>query len=300
MKKKMVVRGDDIGYTLVNNIGAFEAIENGVVSAADVMLECPGTEDALQRLKAMPWISVGWHSHFWGSPVLAPEEVPTLYDPKTGHFRQDIRMARDVSYEECLKEMYAQMERCYRILGRVPDTAGDFTPDSPFQRAQITVCDDLGIAHNFVTKENRGNTMIYPQEKYKAAGIFTLNGGLAYKDLQTDSISEQEKNYDPYLYYAEDRGKMMEKFEQGFRVVTQSWHPGYVDYYMYQLGDQGPARNRFTVIRTKDVEALTSQRLKQWIRDNEIELVSFTDALYGRNDYQNHLRFTGNPLYMGK
>lgn len=296
--KKMIVRADDVGYTLVNNVGAFETMENGVVSAADVMLECPGTVDALERLKDMPWISVGWHSHFWGSPILPFDKVSTLVDEKTGHFRTDIKMAQDVSYDECLAEMYAQMERCEKILGRVPDTAGDFTPDSPFLKAQITVCDDLGIAHNFVTKEGRDG-MIYPQEQYKTAGIFTLNGGGAYADLMTDSITEQEQNYDPYKYYAEDRGGMMQRFEEGFKVVTQSWHPGYVDYYMYQLGDQGPARNKFTVIRTKDVEALTSERMKKWVIDNKIELVSFTDALYGTNHFQNHLRFTGSELYMG-
>ena len=297
--KKMIVRADDVGYTVVNNMGAFETMENGVVSAADVMLDCPGTVDALERLKSMPWISVGWHSHFWGSPLLPFDQVPSLVDPATGHFRTDLRMAQDVSFDECLAEMYAQMERCEKILGRVPDTCGDLEPLSPFTRAQIQICDALGIVHNFVTKEGR-NGMIYPQEKYKSAGIFTLGPGVAYADLQTDSITEQEKNYDPYLYYAEDRGGMMARYEEGFRVITQSWHPGYVDYYMYQLGDQGPARNRFTVIRTKDVEALTSQRMKQWIRDNQIELISYTDALYGTNHYQNHLKFTGSDLYMGK
>ena len=298
MNKKLIVRADDVGYTLVNNIGAFETMTNGVVTAADVMLECPGTVDALERLKEMPWISVGWHTHFWGSPVLDPKEVPTLYNPATGHFRQDLRTAEDVSYDELVKEMFAQMERCEKVLGRVPDHAGDFDNSSVFSRAGAYVCDQLGIPHNYVTKEGRGDQLLIPDPRYAGAGIYTLNGGGAYRDLFTDSITEQEANYDPYKYYAEDRGGMMDKFEKGFKVVTQSWHPGYLDYYMYQLGDQGPARNRFTAIRTKDVEALTSDRMKQWIIANEIELVSFTDALYGRRAYQNHLKFTGSPLYM--
>ena len=43
MSKKMIIRADDVGYTQVNDIGAFESIDMGVVTAADVMLECPGT-----------------------------------------------------------------------------------------------------------------------------------------------------------------------------------------------------------------------------------------------------------------
>ncbi len=298
MRKKMIIRADDVGYSKVNDIGAFETIDAGVVTAADVMLECPGTEGALAMLKERPWISVGWHDHFWGSPVLSPEQVPDLYDTKTGHFRVDIHQAQDISESQLLNEMFAQMERCENILGRVPDTAGDLSEDTPFGRAAIRVCDELGIHRNFVTKEGKDFAMIYPQERYQDRGIYTLNGGKAYEDLQTDSITEQEKKYDPYLYYAEDRGNAFAKYEAGYQVVTQSWHPGYVDYYMYQLGDQGPNRNKFTVIRTKDVEALTSERLKKWIKDNEIELVNFTDALNRTNTYQNHLRFTGSDLWM--
>lgn len=298
MSKKMIIRADDVGYTQVNDIGAFESIDMGVVTAADVMLECPGTEAALEKLHDRPWISVGWHDHFWGSPVLDPSEVPALYDENTGHFRKDIHQAQDIPEEQLLKEMYAQMERCERILGRVPDTAGDYNEDTPFGRAAIKVCDDLKIHRNFVTKEGKNFAMIYPQKQYEYAKIYTLNGGKAYEDVDTDSISAQEKNYDPYLYYAEDRGNAFEKYEKGFEVVTQSWHPGYVDYYMYQLGDQGPNRNKFTVIRTKDVEALCSKRLHDWIKDNDIELINFNDALYGRRDYQNHLRFVNSDLYI--
>jgi hypothetical protein len=39
--RKMVVRADDIGMSKVCNIGTFEAIEHGVVTAADVMLDSP-------------------------------------------------------------------------------------------------------------------------------------------------------------------------------------------------------------------------------------------------------------------
>lgn len=302
MNKKLIIRADDVGYTFVNNIGAFETMsDNGVVTAADVMLECPGTVDALERLRDLPWISVGWHSHFWGSPVLPFDKVPSIVDASIGHFRQDLRKAEDFSADELYEEMMAQMERCRQILGRYVDTGGIYRDnDSLFGRTQKRVCDELGIPYNFVTKEMKGGGIFEADPKYKDAGIFTLDGGTAYKDLFVDSISAQEKNYDPYLYYAEDRGGMMDKYEKGFKAVSQSWHPGYVDYYMYQLGDQGPDRAKFTVIRTKDVEALTSDRMKKWIIDNRIELVSFTDMIYGKNDFQNHLKEIGSPLYMGE
>ena len=63
---KLIIRIDDVGYTEVHNLGSWKAIEQGIATSADVMLDTPGTEDALRRLRDYPWISVGWHSHFWG------------------------------------------------------------------------------------------------------------------------------------------------------------------------------------------------------------------------------------------
>ena len=95
--RRMIVRADDVGHSKVHNIGTFEAIERGVVTSADVMLDSPGTEDALERLKTLPWISVGWHMHMWGAPVLAPREVPSLVEKSgefAGRFRLDLRQLR--------------------------------------------------------------------------------------------------------------------------------------------------------------------------------------------------------------
>ncbi len=124
----MVVRADDVGHSKVYNIGTFEAIENGVVTAVDIMLDSPGTEDALERLKEFPWISIGWHMHMWGAPVLDPKQVPSLVEKGgqfDGRFRMDLSQAQDVVYAEAVKELRAQLDRCIRILGRVPDTGGD-------------------------------------------------------------------------------------------------------------------------------------------------------------------------------
>ena len=41
--RRMIVRADDVGHSKVHNIGTFEAIEGGVATSADVMLDSPGT-----------------------------------------------------------------------------------------------------------------------------------------------------------------------------------------------------------------------------------------------------------------
>ena len=139
---KMIVRADDVGYTHVHNIGTFEAVDNGVVTTCDVMLDTPGSVEALELLRDRPWISTGWHTHFWGAPVLDPAEVPTMYDASIGHFRRDLSRAADVSYDECLKELRAQMDRCVQILGRPMDVASVGDWDTPLKRAKRKVVEE--------------------------------------------------------------------------------------------------------------------------------------------------------------
>ncbi len=324
----MIIRADDVGFTDVCNIGAFETIEHGLTTSADVMLDCPGTEDALRRLRDLTWISVGWHMHMWGSPVLDAREVASLVEHGgqfDGRFRTDLQMAEDVVDEEAAAELRAQVDRCLKILGRVPDTAGSFgnRPGSPWRRASRAICDEYGVPHDFARREPTSERLLarihkaqdegqtwalgYPRDGFPASppdprwadrNIVVADLHQAYFDLYTDSVTEVEERYDPVLYYTEDRAHLLDYPDD--TVVEQSWHPGYVDYYVYRLGERAHrARARQVVIgRVQDVAALCSDRLRAWVLEHRIELVNFRDALYGTCDYQNHLRVTGSSLYM--
>lgn len=300
MGRKIIVRIDDVGYTTVNNMGAFEVFDRGIGTAADVMLDTPGTEEALERLKAYPWLSIGWHTHFWGSPVLDAGKVPSLIDRERGHFRADLNQVRDDTVEmgELLAEMEAQIERCIRILGKAPDTAEVMEPgDTVFARAKKEICKKYGIVTDFahrVHMDREGKISLSPvDEKWRNCNIYWMDPGPAYQALRTDSI-EAMGAYDPVKYYTEDQGHMCDFPEDG--VFGQAWHPGYVDYYMCRLGDQGPHARKFLECRPIDAYALCSEEIKSWVRENQVELMSFTDALYGRQDFQNHLRAIGSDL----
>jgi len=324
--RKMIIRADDIGHSKVCNIGTFEAIGAGLIGAADVMLDSPGTEDALERLKAYPWISVGWHMHMWGAPATDAKLVPSLIEKGgefDGRFRLDLARAPDVSFEEAVRELRGQLDRCIRILGKAPDTGGAGPiafPTSPWGRAVMQVIDEFGLAHNFsanpateprymkhlndAQKAGEEWAKYYPStpspatkpDEQWASRKITSSGNMAFIDLLTDSISSVEKNYDSIKFYTEDRSGILKTPPD---VITwQAWHPGYVDYYVYRLGERvNRARaQQFVVGRTQDVHTLTSPALRNWIKDNHIELISFRDALYGTREFQNHLQAVGNDL----
>jgi len=294
--KKMIVRADDVGYTHVFNLGTFEAIRKGVVTAADIMLESPGTEEALTLLKDMPWISVGWHTHFWCSPVLPVEQVSSLLIPGTDRFRHDILTTDEIDAGELLAECHAQMERCIRILGKAPDTTNLDPRETVFSAVKKQICDEYGIAYHFAVKLGK-HEVTEPLPQWADRKIYIPAPANAYKEIETDSITEQYEKYDPVKYYTEDPDHLLDLPDDV--IVEQSWHPGYVDYFVYKQGDHGPRAKYFTAVRTEDVAALTSPRLKQWIRENGIELINFRDALYGTNEYQNYLHSIDSDLYIG-
>lgn len=302
MRYKLIIRTDDVGYTPVHDMGVWKTYEEGYATSADVMLECPGSVEALKKLRTMPWVTVGWHAHFWGSPVLDPGEVKSLLIPGTNRFKPDIRNREEIEYDEILKEMRAQLNRCVEILGKAPDVGvpnifqKDSEADTPFLAAMKRTMDEYGIAYHFASRFNKdqdGNFSFGAvNEKWKDKNIFIKGNGVGDEGLP-ETFVELEKT-DPVRWLLED-SMNIKQFPDG-AAIMHGFHPGYVDYYVARLGDNGPNARYVTLSRTYDVEALCSKRLHDWILENDIELCSTTDALYGTHHYQNHLRNIGSDL----
>lgn len=296
---KLIVRTDDVGYSDVCNIGTFETYTNGYSTHCELMLESPGTLDALKRMKDFPWVSTGWHPHFWGAPVLPVSEVPSLVIPETGRFRHGLMRLSDVNYDEILSEMRAQLDLCVRILGKAPDVGGGpAMMDTPFAKAMEEVTKEYGMVHSYARKmkvQPDGSIQYGDVDpRWEDRKIYIIDqAGMVAGDLIGKSFVEQQ-NYDTVAFLLEDRMKLRDLPDGA--AIMHGFHPGYVDYYVGHLGDYGPNMSYYTVSRTFDVEGLCSKRLHDWILDNNIELCSLTDALYGKQDYQNHLRSIGSDL----
>ncbi|MCD8379459.1 MAG: ChbG/HpnK family deacetylase [Lachnospiraceae bacterium] len=276
---KLIVRADDVGYTLAHNMGTYKTLDEGIVTSCDLMLDCPGFEDACEHLRNYPWISIGWHTHFWGKPVLPASEVPSMVNEE-GRFkwRKDKKLVMEVDYEEALKECRAQVERCEKLLGRVPDTCG-VQPDTPLGRAIQTVCDEYHIAYGFVQGKGYGDRELEVKPEYKALNIFEYTS----RGKHTKSLNVVDfPFYDP-------ASAIMDMPIIEDRIWMRSQHPGFLDDYVL-------TESSCTIPRVKDVEALCDPAVIAWIKENKIELVNHRDALYGTNEYQNHLKAIGSDL----
>ena len=279
---KVIFRADDVGYTDVHNMGTWKTIEEGITTSCDFMLDCPGFFDACEHLKNYPWLSIGWHTHMWGRPVLDPSEVPSMVN-EAGRFkwRTDKNAVMSVDFEEAYRECRAQILRCEEYLGRVPDTVTfSNKPDTPLNAAIKAVCDEFHIAYGFEQGKGYGDKEKVCKEEYKHLNIFEW--------APRDSVNTRGLKVENFAYYHPDK-VIMEMPIIDDRIYIRSEHPGYLDNYVL-------AESSCTIPRVRDVDAYTSPEVKQWIKDNHIELVNYRDALYGTHEYQNHLRAIGSDL----
>ena len=102
------------------NIGTFTAIDGGLPTSVDIMLDSPGSVDALERMRKYPWLSLGWHMHMWGTPVLPKARVPSLVEHGgqfDGRFRTDLTRAAEVNFDEAVAELRtAHSKRVLRYI----------------------------------------------------------------------------------------------------------------------------------------------------------------------------------------
>ena len=276
MRKRLLVREDDVGYTLAFDLGAMKAIDEGIVTAADVMLDSPHTVEALKWLKERPWVSIGWHRHLWESPVLPASEVPSLVDEE-GRFKWRHNFnerKKEATYEDAYKELCAELDLCKEVYGRYPDTATLRADNIPLEWAMRDVCREYQINTIFWDFIGHG----------RRAGSTTSTSPLADKKARYDLANF--KDYDP----VQDILNLTWTYDG--EVQRTGGHPGYLD-------DHILAESTCNIHRPKELQKMLDPRGHQFIIDNKVELVNARDVMYGTTEYQDHLKEIGSPLWIG-
>jgi len=86
INKYLIINADDCGLSSGVNRGIIEAFDAGVVSSTTIMVNLPGFDDAIARLKGHPRLGVGLHFNLtYGYPLSPVSKVPSLID-ETGAF----------------------------------------------------------------------------------------------------------------------------------------------------------------------------------------------------------------------
>lgn len=115
---RLLIIHADVGMMHSINRAAFEALEQGKITSATVLVPCPWFPEVAEFARKHPDIDFGihlalnseWRPYRWG-PVLGKEAVPSLVD-ELGYFPPDEQQVyRRAKLDEVEREYRAQIER---------------------------------------------------------------------------------------------------------------------------------------------------------------------------------------------
>ncbi len=121
---RLIVNGDDLGFTPGVNVGILKAHHEGIVTSSTVMVNMPHAEAGIHAaLEQAPELALGLHINLCaGRPVLDPAEVPSLVDAAGNFFPPEelLQIAMQFDGDELYAEIAAQIDRFHELAGRLP------------------------------------------------------------------------------------------------------------------------------------------------------------------------------------
>ena len=267
--KKLLIQSDDYGFTYGITDGAIHAIKNGVVRNTGIFINMPCAEYAVERIKEVPECCFGIDICLLaGRPVTDPKLIPHLVN-EDGFFKSSRQLLKEnmvVSidqylynfendpfvYEETLLETENQVKKFIEMVGRVPEYIN---------------------GHSIITKNSEAAAMEV-KEKYGIAGRSSdLYFGSQYVDLgyfgeyKPSSIEEQiDMNYADYVLNV-----ALPSLKDG-DVAFYAGHCGFIDKDLFKL-------TSLTVQRMNDTAMACDPRIKKYIEENDIQLITYRDLV---------------------
>lgn len=244
---KLIMRGDDLGFSEAVNYGIQKAVKDGVITSVGMMVNMDAAIHGYGLVKDCD-IALGQHTNICaGRPITDPKLIPSLVS-ESGEFcsSKEIRARQEdtIDVAQCEIEIEAQLRRFQEITGKLPDY---FEGHAVFSKNFFIALENVAKRHNLF--------YINPisPEWEETTGIHRL--AMAKMD--------QENLYDPKEYID---GKISEILEHECSLMVL--HPGYLDQYIL-------THSTFTKVRPMECEFLCSDYLKNIIEANHIELVNF-------------------------
>ncbi len=114
----LLIHSDDVGMSHATNMGATDAVENGIVSSLSIMMPCPWVGEIAEYLKSHPEVDAGlhlalnseWDYYRWG-PVAGKWAVPSLADPFGCLWDNKDQVIQNATPDDVEREIRAQIDR---------------------------------------------------------------------------------------------------------------------------------------------------------------------------------------------
>lgn len=258
--KRLIIQSDDLGITKAVTDGIVEAIKSGMIKCTGLFANMDSSEYAANRIKEFPDVCVGQDINIVaGRPCSDYKNIPSMVNENGSFLSSGESRKLDLLcdnhdhlvFEECLIEVEAQVLRFYELMGKYPE----------YLHSHSYATQTLNRAIDLVSEKYKIPTTRFLKEKYH------LKRPLKDWNKKPFDLSDQLKANQLAAIIDDDYLQS----ENGWIV----FHCGYVDADLFNV-------STYTLIRPMDLKAATSNELKQWIKNNKIELISYRE-LYEKN-----------------
>lgn len=247
--KELLIRADDLGFSEGINYGIEKSVKEGIIRTVGIMMNMDATEHGINLLKDTG-VCFGLHTNICvGKPLVDPKLIPSLVD-ENGYFKSSktYRKAKEdfVVLDEVLLEVEAQYLRYVELMGEKPHyfEGHAVMSDNFFKAMEIVAkkydCDYLPVSFNGPTKFR--NTALYT------------------------SMDSMKPNYNPFESLKRDA--LQDYGENGICMFV--CHPGYLDAYIIRTSS-------LLEPRTLEVEMACNQKTKDWLKENNIKVITYDD-----------------------
>jgi predicted glycoside hydrolase/deacetylase ChbG (UPF0249 family) len=267
--KLLIVHADDIGLAQSVNDATEKAFASGGISSGSIMVPCPWFIDFAEYYRNHPELDVGIHitmtsewDYYKFGGVLPSTEIPSLLDENGFFYPTTEEFGLHVEPTEAEKEIRAQIERA--ISYGITPTHLDTHMGSVLARPElIQIYFKLGEEYKIPVFIPRMLLMSFPQEeREQIKKEFVLVDQYFMLDLDGPDAS-----------WEEEYGKIIEKVGPGLNVIIV--HLAHDNAEMQAITVNHPAFG--ATWREKDLEYVMSQRYRELLKENHIQLVTWKE-----------------------
>ena len=242
MIKRMILNSDDFGITEGVSIGTIHSHTDGILTSTTCMMNMPYAEFALNLAKDFPNLGVGIHLVFtMGRPLSQGEKSFTDEDGNFKKLNNYPKGMSNVDLDELYIEWKAQIDKFIEVAGKKPTHI-----DSHHHTHLLPHHQEISIR---LAKEY---DIPMRQEKPVADHYEFVRCDETFygDDLTNDSLK-----------------KIIQSDDEVLEIMC---HPAYIDQRILNISS-------YSVPRAKEMEIIRSDELKQFVKDNNIELINYSD-----------------------
>jgi|GEM_PF-217372 len=275
---KLLVQGDDFGFTRGVTCGIVDAIDRGVLRNTGLFSNMPDASFAVSYMKDRPEVCFGIDFNIVSGPSVSDKhDIPHLVDHdgmfiRSGERLKDARFSTEngrkemFPYDEVYTEIRAQYEKFMTLAGKEPGYFHAHSlPTENYNAAIRQLSKETGIPYSvdIMKQYSVVSTMQIMFERVKKEHHVPMK-----MSKQFDPLEQLNKNPLQIVFDCEK-----ELLKSDYAMI--GGHPGFLDAELLEMSS-------LSIERIRDHEMLISEKLKNWIEINHVELITYYDLYQGQ------------------